>query len=183
MAEFGVSVPWGKPLSSATTPLRGDAAQSRVVAEPKVPAQCPLLARSASLKCVNWPGNNVFLSPSTAYPQGVGPVQCFDFSTSRDDVEHGKLDLEIYFLLARELEMQPEDCLVIEDWPADVKAALVAGMNVVAISTRVDCFHLSILWSTPSCSQLWLPMILLTINVTRRRDDSYGFHLLYSIAL
>ncbi len=31
--------------------------------------------------------------------------------------------------------------------------------------------------TTPSCSHLWLPMLLLTINVTRRRDDSYGFRL------
>ena len=83
-------------------PLQGDAAGSRFGAELKILAQHCLLALSASLKCPNWPGNNVFLSPSTAYPQGVGTVQCFDFSASRDDVEHGKLDPEINFLLARE---------------------------------------------------------------------------------
>ncbi len=59
----------------------------------------------------------------------------FDFIATRDDVEHGKPDPEIYFLLARELEVQPVDCLVIEDSPAGVQAALAAGMNVVAVST------------------------------------------------
>ncbi|MFL5666174.1 MAG: HAD family hydrolase [Ktedonobacteraceae bacterium] len=59
----------------------------------------------------------------------------FDFIASRDVVEHGKPDPEIYSLLARELDVQPEDCLVIEDSHAGVKAALAAGMNVVAVST------------------------------------------------
>ena len=80
------------PCPGATTHLRGDAEQSRVVAEPKVTAKHRLLARSAPLKYANWPGNNILLSSSTAYPQGVGPVQCFDFIASRDDVEHGKPD-------------------------------------------------------------------------------------------
>jgi HAD superfamily hydrolase (TIGR01549 family) len=65
----------------------------------------------------------------------LGLSNAFDFIATRDDVEHGKPDPEIYFLVARELEVQPEDCLVIEDSPAGVKAALAAGMNVVAVST------------------------------------------------
>ncbi len=65
----------------------------------------------------------------------LGLSNAFDFIASRDDVEYGKPDPEIYFLLARELEVQPEDCLVIEDSPTGVKAALAAGMNVVAVST------------------------------------------------
>ena len=65
----------------------------------------------------------------------LGLSNAFDFIATRDDVEHGKPDPEIYFLLARELEVQPVDCLVIEDSPAGVQAALAAGMNVVAVST------------------------------------------------
>ncbi len=72
----------------------------------------------------------------------LGLSNAFDFIASRDDVEHGKPDPEIYFLLARELEVQPEDCLVIEDSPAGVKAALEAGMNVVAVSTPLTHQHL-----------------------------------------
>ena len=54
---------------------------------------------------------------------------------SRDDVEHGKPDPEIYCLVANVLGVPPEECLVIEDSPTGVKAGLAAGMDVVAVST------------------------------------------------
>jgi HAD superfamily hydrolase (TIGR01509 family) len=72
----------------------------------------------------------------------LGLSNAFDFIATRDDVEHGKPDPEIYFLLARELKVQSEDCLVIEDSPAGVQAALAAGMNVVAVSTPLTRQHL-----------------------------------------
>ena len=62
-------------------------------------------------------------------------ADAFDFVASRDDVEHGKPDPEIYHLLSRALEVDPDQCLVIEDSPSGVQAALQAGMDVVAVST------------------------------------------------
>jgi beta-phosphoglucomutase len=59
----------------------------------------------------------------------------FDFIASRDDVEHGKPDPEIYLLVAHELGVTPAQCLVVEDSPAGVQAALAAGMAVIAVST------------------------------------------------
>jgi len=61
----------------------------------------------------------------------------FDFVASRDDVEQGKADPEIYLLTARALGVSPAECLAIEDSPAGVAAALAAGMDVVAVSTRL----------------------------------------------
>ena len=61
--------------------------------------------------------------------------EAFDFVATRDDVERGKPDPEIYLLVASELSVDPADCLVIEDSPSGVKAALSAGMHVVAVST------------------------------------------------
>ncbi len=65
----------------------------------------------------------------------------FDFVASRDDVEYGKPDPEIYQLVARELGVSPADSLVIEDSPSGVKAALAAGMSVITIDleTRRAC--------------------------------------------
>lgn len=59
----------------------------------------------------------------------------FDFVASRDDVEHGKPDPEIYNLVAAVLNVPSEECLVIEDSPSGVKAALAAGMSVIAVTT------------------------------------------------
>jgi beta-phosphoglucomutase-like phosphatase (HAD superfamily) len=59
----------------------------------------------------------------------------FDFIATRDDVERGKPDPEIYLLVASELDVPPSNCLVIEDSPAGVKAALAAGMHSVAVTT------------------------------------------------
>lgn len=61
--------------------------------------------------------------------------EAFDFVASRDDVEHGKPDPEIYLLVARELGVTPAECLVVEDSPTGVQAALAAGMAVIAVST------------------------------------------------
>ncbi|RMG92184.1 MAG: HAD family phosphatase [Candidatus Dadabacteria bacterium] len=59
----------------------------------------------------------------------------FDFVATIDDVERGKPDPEIYLLLARELAVEPAECLVIEDSVTGIQAALAAGMACVAVPT------------------------------------------------
>ncbi len=65
----------------------------------------------------------------------LGLQGAFDFVASRDDVERGKPDPEIYLLVACELGMPPSQCLVLEDSPTGVKAALAAGMPCIAVAT------------------------------------------------
>ena len=52
-----------------------------------------------------------------------------------DDVAAGKPDPQGYLKAAQRLRRAPADCLVIEDAPAGVQAALAAGMRVVALPT------------------------------------------------
>jgi sugar-phosphatase len=52
-----------------------------------------------------------------------------------NDVAAGKPDPQGYLEAARRLGRSPADCLVIEDAPAGVEAALAAGMRVVALPT------------------------------------------------
>jgi beta-phosphoglucomutase-like phosphatase (HAD superfamily) len=54
---------------------------------------------------------------------------------TREDVDNPKPDPEIYLLAAQRLGVEPRDCIVIEDSPSGVRAAVAAQMNVVALAT------------------------------------------------
>ena len=58
-----------------------------------------------------------------------------DIILTREDVQNPKPDPEIYLLASRRLEVSPADCLVVEDSPNGVRAAVAAGMNVIAFAT------------------------------------------------
>jgi beta-phosphoglucomutase len=58
----------------------------------------------------------------------------FDCIVFGQEVSESKPSPQIYLLAARELEVTPNDCLVIEDSPLGVKAAKTAGMKCLAIA-------------------------------------------------
>lgn len=64
--------------------------------------------------------------------------QYFNFIASAKDVENGKPEPDIYLYAAKNLGVNPEECLVFEDSIVGIKAAKSAGMKVVAIPASVD---------------------------------------------
>ncbi|MDJ0572899.1 MAG: HAD-IA family hydrolase [Pleurocapsa sp. MO_192.B19] len=66
-------------------------------------------------------------------------LKIFEVVTLGDDpkIEQGKPAPDIFFLTAKRLNASPEKCLVFEDSIAGIKAAIAAGMSVVAIPDRV----------------------------------------------
>jgi sugar-phosphatase len=54
-----------------------------------------------------------------------------------DDVERGKPAPDCYLLAAARLGIAPAGCVVIEDAPAGVRAALAAGMRCIGIGGRL----------------------------------------------
>jgi beta-phosphoglucomutase-like phosphatase (HAD superfamily) len=61
---------------------------------------------------------------------------------SREDVREPKPDPDIYVLAAQRLGTAPEDCLVIEDSPNGARAAIAAGMDVIAMATPFTTMRL-----------------------------------------
>lgn len=62
-------------------------------------------------------------------------TQKFDFIATREDVQEGKPNPEIYNLAMAELAATPETTLIIEDSPAGVEAALNSKAEVIAVAT------------------------------------------------
>lgn len=135
MAEFGVDTPW------------------QAFVQVRLQIYDQLLFDPAVLRAAQWPHNIALLHAvrqqgratalaTMSYCAQVRRVldvlglnDAFGFVASRDDVENGKPDPEIYLLVARELGVAPGECLVIEDSPTGVQAGLAAGMSVIAVTT------------------------------------------------
>lgn len=135
MAEFGVSTPWQAYIQIRLRHYEALLADPDVLRRNQWPHNVALLHAARQAGC------KVGLA-TMSYCRQVQRVLTildlkgeFDFVASRDDVTHGKPDPEIYLLVARELAVPPDECLVIEDSPSGVKAALAAGMAVIAVST------------------------------------------------
>lgn len=66
----------------------------------------------------------------------VGVTEYFDITTSAEDEAQGKPHPAVYLTAAKKLEVQPSECLVIEDSVSGLKAAHSAGMKTVWLNTN-----------------------------------------------
>ncbi len=76
-------------------------------------------------------------------------AKAFDFVATRDDVEFGKPNPEIYHLALRALKVPADRAVAIEDSAVGVQAALAAGVHVVAVATPFTREGLHALGSLP----------------------------------
>jgi HAD superfamily hydrolase (TIGR01509 family) len=135
MAEFGVSAPWQAFVQVRMRHYEKMLADPEVLRTSQWPHNIALLQAARRAHC------KVGLATMSYCPQVQRVLEilelsdAFDFVASRDDVEYGKPDPEIYRLVATELDVPPRECLVIEDSPSGVKAALAAGMWCIAVTT------------------------------------------------
>ena len=65
----------------------------------------------------------------------IGLEDAFDDITTGTDVDNGKPAPDIYLLAAERLNVNPRDCLAIEDAPAGILSAKAAGMECWAVRT------------------------------------------------
>lgn len=63
----------------------------------------------------------------------IGLKYYFDAVADGREIKNSKPDPEVFLLAAKKLGLSPEECLVVEDADAGVKAALACGMKVVGV--------------------------------------------------
>jgi len=64
---------------------------------------------------------------------GLGIVDLFDAIVSAEDVQTGKPDPEVFLVAAQRVSASPTRCVVIEDSPAGIQAARLAGMRTIGV--------------------------------------------------
>jgi beta-phosphoglucomutase len=62
----------------------------------------------------------------------------FDAIADGNDISKGKPDPEVFLIAARRCNVEPENCLVVEDAEAGVSAALNGNMKVLAVGSAAD---------------------------------------------
>jgi len=134
-AEFGVNTPWQAYIQLRLRHYESLLADPDVLRRNQWPHAVNLLRAARLAKCRVGLATMSYCAQVQRVLDVLNLHDQFDFVASRDDVEHGKPDPEIYRLVARQLGAPPAECLVIEDSPSGVKAALAAGMHVIAVST------------------------------------------------
>lgn len=65
---------------------------------------------------------------------GLGMHDFFDAAVGAADVKRGKPEPDIFLEAARRIGVPPEHCVVFEDAPLGIEAALRAGMRAVALT-------------------------------------------------
>lgn len=64
----------------------------------------------------------------------VGLLELFDVIVGGDDVQHGKPSPDVFLEAARQLGVDADNCLAVEDSVVGVESAVAAGMFVVAVT-------------------------------------------------
>ncbi len=135
MTDYSVETPWQAYIQIRLAIYEEMLTDPRVLLDNQWPHNVALLHEARRMGC------KVGLATMSYCPQVQRVLtildwqHAFDFVASRDDVEQGKPDPEIYRMVARQLGVDAPHCLVIEDSPTGVKAALAAGMHCIAVTT------------------------------------------------
>ncbi len=135
MEAFGVGTPWQAFVQLRLRYYGELTADPSVIRQHRWPHTLALLDLARRARC------KVGLATMSRCEQANHVLEileltgAFDVVATRDDVENGKPDPEIYLLVARMLNVRPERALVVEDSPSGVQAAIASGMQVVAVAT------------------------------------------------
>lgn len=135
MDEFGVTTPWQAYVQVRLNHYEHMLADKKVILDNRWPHNLAVLEVARQARCKTGLATMSRCHQAARVLEILDLTQRFDFIATRDDVEHGKPDPEIYHLVSNELGVPTKECLVLEDSPSGVKAAIAAGMWCVAVTT------------------------------------------------
>ncbi|NHJ25647.1 MAG: HAD family phosphatase [Candidatus Lokiarchaeota archaeon] len=90
----------------------------------------------------------------------------FNVITTAADVVRGKPEPDVFLITAQKLNVEPKNCIVIEDAPVGVTAAKKANMKVIALRTthcNADLLNADI--TAPDLSFITLRTIIKLLNI------------------
>ena len=135
MIEFGVKTPWQAFIQLRLRHYEAMLADHELILNNQWPHNVEVLEQAREYGCKTGLATMSRCAQATRVLEILELKKAFDFIATRDDVEMGKPDPEIYLLSSQVLGIDPSHCLVLEDSPSGVKAALAAGMHCIAVTT------------------------------------------------
>ncbi len=135
MQEFGVQTPWEVFALLRLRYYERMLADADLLRANQWPHNIALLRDVRAAGCKTALASMSYRAQVQRVLEVLGLANAFDIVVTADDVTRGKPDPEIYLLVARQLQIPPDECLVIEDSPVGVQAARAAEMNVIAVTT------------------------------------------------
>lgn len=135
MAEHGVSTPWQAFIQIRLGYYQAMLDDPNVIMSHQWPYNVALLEKANEWGCKTALATMSHCEQVSYILSVLNWEDRFDFIATRDDVNNGKPDPEIYNLVSQELDVAPPDCIVIEDSVVGVEAAVRAKMHVIAVST------------------------------------------------
>lgn len=132
---------WGRPLDAATIEALGDRKEEfyRDIVRGRLPISdgatelihaCHAAGLKLAIGSSTHPENLVLTMSET----GWEPY--FSATVNGSEVTRGKPDPEVFQLAARRLGLPPQSCVVVEDAPAGIQAAVAAGCASVGVMTH-----------------------------------------------
>ena len=153
MPEHDASEPW-QVISNMRKSIYDEmVADPQVIRDNQWPHTVGLLRVARETYC------RTGLATMSYRPEALHVLRALDLEESldviltREDVERPKPDPEIYLLAAKKLDVPPADCIALEDSPNGVRAAVDAGMNVIAVATP---FTIAAIHSSEVLEHAWV---------------------------
>ena len=135
LVQHGASEPW-EVLTAMRTEIYDDmVADPQVIRDNQWPHTIGLLRVARETFCRTTLATMSYRKEALHILRSLDIEESLDEVFTREDVENPKPDPEIYLLAAQKLQVQPQDCLVLEVSPNGVRAGVAAGMNVIAMAT------------------------------------------------